>query len=376
MKIGIITFHWSDNYGAVMQVYALQQHLISAGHDVCVIDYRPPGIVKNTPLLKRIVGKSLTTCLRKWAVLIRTFRFEKFRKTALKLSPVQVVDVLGLNRVSEGFDILITGSDQVWNPKFLANQRSFDAYFLNFGPDSAKRISYAASIGHSSIKTVEPWKAVLAEKLKAMDAISVRENTGSTIISDITGENRPVIVADPTLLLDKDAHRNRTSRKKRHTKKPKLFSYILHKADLEAEPVIQSVAKEFGLAVSRCSFVDESLLNTKSYLSPDQWLSCIDEANFVVTNSFHALVFCLIFHTPFAVISVKGDKSTMNTRVTELLDRVSLKERLLSSGMVDLALLSQKINWDKVDNEIDIFKKDSESFLEKNLQYQYSSNLI
>lgn len=151
-KIGILAFHWSDNYGAVLQAYALQSFIQSYGYKCEIIDYLPPR--KN--FLHRLISRSIKKQIEKFSLYIKHLKFEAFRNNFLSLSVNSFFSSNALNkRLQSEYFCVIVGSDQVWNPTFKsATKDFFKVYMLDF-PGSIKKISYAPSIGHSSKATID-----------------------------------------------------------------------------------------------------------------------------------------------------------------------------------------------------------------------------
>jgi hypothetical protein len=361
MKIGITTFQWSENYGAVLQAHALQFFLRERGHDVQIIDFRPPPSGSG---LRRWLSSSPRGCVRKWEANWKNLLFERFRKKHLVRTPEVFRSASELRKIADRFDLLITGSDQVWNPKWLAQSDGlFDLYFLSFAGSKARRISYAASIGHSDLSTLtDEWQQLLAAYMKKMDAISVREQSGVELVRQLCGRTDAVCVADPTLLLNR-AHYDQlagTSVKK----EPYLFSFILHGLEQDAASASRTAAEQLGLKIARCNAGKTGLHPEYTLPSPEGWLRNIRDAGFVVTNSFHCTVFCLIFHVPFVAVLIGGEIGSMNSRITGLLKAVGLSHRVVSPGAeISSGLVSEAVNWDGVDAALALMKAGAIDFL-------------
>ena len=350
MKIGIVTFQWADNYGAVLQAFALQTYLLAKGHEVEILDYRPP--IKKT-VLKKWVAKTPKKCLLKWEEVYKAGLFESFRKKFFKRTLTVFRTLVELTSVSDQFDILITGSDQVWNPKWLVQfDEHFEIYFLSFAGNKTRRISYAASLGHSRLDTMEvEWREILSEKLKQMDAISVREFSGVRLVEDLSGRTDAIQVVDPTLLLGRSQYEKIIQ--KPLTKSKKLFSYMLHGLDNDATVIIRQLVESYGSKIEFCNAKSYSFINGYVLPSPTRWLAHIRDAGCVITNSFHATVFCLIFHVPFFSMLIEGNNSSMNSRIIELLEAVGLQHRICSpSEQILDELIDESINWDNVDQRL------------------------
>jgi hypothetical protein len=197
-----------------------------------------------------------------------------------------------------------------------------------------------------------------------MDAISVREPSGIELVRELCGRTDAVQVADPTLLLDR-AHYDRLAGDA-GPKSGGLFSYLLHGLEQTAEPLVYEVAARNGWRVTHCNPQRKSFVSTSSVLSPAKWLRAIRDADFVLTNSFHGIVFCLIFHTPFAVVPISGHKSAMNNRLTELLKAVGMDERITANIEVSHELTKTFINWPGVDQHLTAMRDRAIAFLSHN----------
>jgi hypothetical protein len=347
MHIGITTFQWSDNYGAVLQAHALQSVLQQAGHQVEIVDYRSMKAVFG---LRRWLSLSPQGCLKKWETNRKKHLFEKFRRRYLHRSLEVFHKVSDLQMLADRYDLLITGSDQVWNPTWLAQVPGYEElYFLSFAGSSTRRIYYAASLGHAETATIdEKWKRILKEKLNAMDSISVREQSGINLVRMLCGRDDAVQVVDPTLLLGRDHFEALSSAPRQQP--AYLFSYMLHGLDHEAGPSIECISDSLGLQIVRCDARKSSLHKRYELPSPAGWLGRINHAGFMITNSFHGVVFCLIFHTPFIALLLGGSMGSMNARIVDLLDAVGLSKRILSPGQpIPGDMLNEAIDWNQVD---------------------------
>ena len=359
MKIGIATFQWSDNYGAVLQAYALQTFLVDREHDVQIVDYRSR---LSIPFLKKWLSASPRGCLLKWEANWKKYLFERFRQQHLACTTEVFYSGADLEKIKDRFDLLISGSDQVWNPRWLEQVDGFfDLYFLSFAGHKTRRISYAASIGHSNVSTLtDQWMEMMRERLLAMDAISVREASSISLIQDLTGRTDAVQVVDPTLLLNRSRYDALIGKSSIRNKC--LFSYMLHGVEHDAG----SVADSLNLLLINCNARNSKLHRGYQLPSPVGWLKEIRDASLVVTNSFHATVFCLIFHTPFITVLVDGAIGSMNSRIIELLEPLGLMHRIVSPcEEVSLDRYTDAIDWDRVDQKMTLMKAESVKFILK-----------
>jgi hypothetical protein len=214
--------------------------------------------------------------------------------------------------------------------------------------------------------TVE-WQQRLADGMRAMDAISVREQTGVELVRQLCGRTDAVCVADPTLLLDR-AHYNQLAGTSVQ-KQPYLFSFMLHGLEQDAVSVCRTVAEGLKLRVIRCNATKTGLHAGYTLPSPEGWLRTIRDAGFVVTNSFHCTVFCLIFHVPFVAVLIGGTIGSMNSRITDLLKTVGLSHRAVAAGVeLPAGIVTGRIDWESVDQAVASMRIGAIEFLEKYLE--------
>ena len=342
MKIGTITFHWATNYGAVLQSYALQQYLLSQNIETEIIDYIPARV----KLMERI----------SWIKNMRFSQFNKekyireFRRNELILSKKRFRNNKELFERSNKYDYIITGSDQVWNKGFTlyAEGKTTLSYFLNFAGDKCGRISYAASFGFD-VADADYIQAVENE-ISFFSNISVREETGLSILKQLKQSGS--VVCDPTLLIDKNIYEQLADRSTYSS--GKVFPYILHKKQHTAMNVFDTIKMLVG---------DNTTADCANKLSVYDWLKGIRDSDIVVTNSFHAVIFCLIFNTNFIVVPVNGSK--MNNRITTILNKVGLLEHFIETNERKTieSILNKKIDWEEVDKKVIELQKEGQNFI-------------
>lgn len=327
MKIAIITFHCSYNFGSVLQAYALQQVMMREGHSVSVIDYR--GRDFNQYRLMRIARPktmlNLITNYRKNAS--RKKNFQRFWRKRLNLtsSTYTYRNEIRLTELQADFDCFVCGSDQIWN--LDCTKGAVGPYFLEFA-GTKRRIAYAPSLGHISFRPRNFDEQRIRSLLDRFDAISVRECDSVAMFQPLSPVPIEVVV-DPTLLLCGDDWREISTR--RLLERPYLFLYILE----HSEELIESasaLAKESGLPVF---YVHERNLpftfeaHNLYGVGPEEFISLIDGARAVLTNSFHATAFSLMLGTPFRTFRTKNSF----VRMQELLTKLQMGDAL--SGEVD-----------------------------------------
>lgn len=358
MKIAVISsYAWikqANNYGALLQYYALQKYLSERGHDVYWIRFEGKTNIKR--FFKDIIRLSLHNNLKCFISSIRCHNsFMEFTKRNLNLSQEKYRTFEDIDQNPPLADIYITGSDQVWGGTSKEN-------YLCFVKDNAKKVAYAASFGKASIsdeqlEVVQPW-------IKDFKAVSVREDTGVEICKQI-GVNA-IHLLDPTLLLD--AIEYPTSKEKINNNY--IFGYFLNVNTLDSIrwDHINSFSIKQGLELKISAVQGSEYIFPEKYvvyLSPQEWLTNYRDAKYVVTNTFHGTVFCIIFHKKFVVIPQTGLSSLQNTRLLSLLHMLKLEDRVWKEG-VDLSeLISHEINWSRTDDIIKELRSKTDFFFQQ-----------
>lgn len=347
-RVGIMTFHWAANYGAVLQAWALQEYLMSIGLDAELINYVPKGY---EPTLKRCLrAKRPKRIISYYQEYRKEKHLETFRQKYLNRSMVRFDHKDQMKANPPRYDVYISGSDQIWNPYFTMNgQRGVTlSYYLDFAPSKATRVAFSSSFGLSDIP-VEMKQVILPELLK-YKRISTRENAGVDILKSmgINGE----LTADPTLLLEAASYRALIPTKAR---KGQLYFYCLHGHRSAVIDVVRkhAHAAQLCLAEDECKGVEE-------------WLSNIANADFVITNSFHGTVFCILFHIPFVAFEKKTGSKGMGSRLVTLLDAVGMSERFCASDELSERLKQLKevcIDWETVDSRVAKLRSAARNYL-------------
>ena len=326
-KIGIITFHSAHNYGAMLQVYALQKKINEYGKAE-VINYRNKEIDKNYRVL-RLSKKSPVAFVKSFVGSVLYFNknkkryksFNTFMKEKLSLTEIYHSEN-ELKKRPPCEEIYITGSDQVWNTKITNGLK--DSYTLNFGENKVKRISYAASVGNGNLTADEKKKFL--DKLSRIDFLSVREETGKKCLIDAGIKKDIKVVLDPTLIITKEEWEKEIENVKKEDG-DYILAYIVEEDDNYYE-ILNKLSKITGLKVIHFSKKNKQIDNVKASKyteGPLEFVSLIKNAKYVVCTSFHATVFSIIFNKKFWVIPHK----TTGSRVNDLLNGLNLKDRIV-----------------------------------------------
>jgi hypothetical protein len=362
MKIGIITFWWSeDNYGQILQCYALQKYLKNAGHDAYLIRYYPKNDYVKTPFLKKIthilnpvkVFKFLMTKKKifynKKEKMNNPRNFDEFRNQYIKQSEKIYYTYSELVQNPPEADVYAVGSDQVWNfhgNRLIKAKPQLRAFFLNFGNEKVKRIAYAASFGRDTVS--DDFLKEIKPLLKKFNYISVREKSGVAICRQ-GGVNNAEWTPDPTMLLNAEIYRllYKDNQIRNEYKKPYCLLYILGNECKFSINHIYLWAREKGLEIVYITGNAKHDTYKKLYATIPEWLYIIDNAEYVITNSYHCSVFSLIFQKKFGVICLNGKDSEMNNRFIAIFDLFKMRPRFINN---DINIMDTDIDWDKIDD--------------------------
>lgn len=350
-KVGIMTLHIGDNYGALLQCYALRNVINSfSGVQADVINYDPG---REYPCYQdQEVQENYLEKLRK---------FREFNEKFNGIKEPVFFDTDDERMLQ--YDYYITGSDQVWNTSFSFAK---SAYFLDFVPEGAKKIAYAPSIGMpiTSPKLRRDW---FEKNIPSFDWLSLREISYQGFLGEFTRKDIYSVV-DPTLLLTAKDY-DELCEGTKHPEGEYILLYFLkhdHKAPLLIS-LANMLSRKFNLKVvysfakvPSCVFKNES--ETFYYSDPREFVQAVKHAKIVITNSFHGTIFSLLYHRPFFTYLV----GSMSSRVMDLLTSVGLEERIvhgyrkLTDDMLD-------VDFNKADEVIKNRKDDSIKYLKKAL---------
>jgi len=303
-RVGVITMPRVINYGAILQAYGLCKTVADMGHECELIDYTYPNAFhlaskfQSRAILKRRLRSLLKrVCFTSELDKVRVRRFEAFLEGNMVFTDKTFRSVDELKSAPPVFDAYITGSDQVWNPKFVLDDPSF---FLQFAPRNAARIAYAASIALTEIP--EKFHAQYRKHIMEIGSLSLREDSGVRLVKKLTDRDSDLVL-DPSLLLDKNewsevavpfGERN-----------PYIVCYCLGGFQY-ARRLCQHIAKMTGYSVVHVwPQPYERLTSSMQCIydaGPAEFLGIFKGASFVVTNSFHGTAFAANFSKPFFTI--------------------------------------------------------------------------
>ena len=327
-KIGIITFYGAHNYGAMLQAFALNKFLINKNYDSFIINYFDKRIYNGYKVI-RPFSKNVLTSIKNLCYDFSNYKLKEeryinflaFSTNNLKLTSLckSKSDVVS---ISTQFDCLIAGSDQIWNVGIT--KKLSDIYTMNFAY-LGKKISYAASIG--DVRQIEENIKDFTKKISQIDKISVREKDAKIALEKII-DNKIDVVLDPTLLLKKEEWDGELSLISDVDEKY-IIAYMI-KTDEEYIKIVNELSEKAGLKVLHFEPKNSSYKNVlkSAYTSgPESFVSLIKNAEYVITTSFHATVFSIIFNKKFWVVPHK----TTGSRVTDLLAKLGISNRAVNT---------------------------------------------
>jgi hypothetical protein len=374
MKIGILTHYLHYGYGGVIQNYALQTVLKSLGHDAVTLRCaynKKVGIKLRirswlsmiAHIILRIDTRSITA---KQDVFV-TKEVEPFIREYINVTRENnSTSSFRRATIEEKCDALVVGSDQIWRRGFPYVKECY----LNFAQDlNVKKVAYAASFSQDEWEYDNEFTKVCKKLAERFDAISVREKSAVNLCKKYFGVDADFVL-DPTLLLEKEDYIELYKKNEVKREDGDLFTYVLDKTG-DKEAIINMISVKLGKKRYECMpqysttyFNIKNHPNECVYPPITQWLRSINEAELVVTDSFHGMVFCIIFNRPFFVL-VNEDRGA--ARFYSLLKLFGLESRIINK--IDDVDVISPIDWYSVNQIKKEWKEKSISFLKKALLY-------
>lgn len=366
MKIGILTYHRAENYGALLQAYATKTYLGSLGHEVSFVDYWPQYHIDYFKLFswRRFLAGSIQTKLAMltgitvWGIprYCRKRQLQRFMQQHLGLSPKPQYTHVGDK--TERYDAVIYGSDQIWRKQHLGGVEFDDWYFGSDNVQSGRKIAYAASMGKQ--ETTEKDDDYVKRMMQNFSHIAVRETSLQDYLYQLDVPS--AVVADPVFLLTKEQWlqlAQPTGKRKDYI----LFYNLLNTS--ESTRFAKALSKQTGLPVIEVTKRLSLLHIGGNYVrtaSVEQFLGLLSGARYVVSNSFHGVAFSLIFGKQFWAAGM-GEKAG---RVTSLLASVGIGQRYVETAFQP-ALLKDTVNYENVSVLLKTLVTSSEKYLKTSL---------
>lgn len=331
IKIGQITF-FKTLYGAILQCAALQYFCRTNKFECELINYSAYGLYRQKKWTKRLLSKCNEfldhnlVCRKRY---LRTIDFSKrnIHMTYKFSSEDELVK-------ADNYDVYIAGSDQIWNP---INSNGSSAYFLQFAPKSSMKIAYAPSFGVSSLSFEIQQK--YKEYLKTFDFLSARETQGATLIENLTGKKVPVVL-DPVFLLSAKEWRDIQSQN--YISRRYVICYLVGNNKTLRQMIESSASKIANELDAQIIWIGcPSYMRIKNPfdigwdIGPGEFINLIDNASYIITNSFHALAFSIIFNKEFLIVLPENEgnkEKSLNSRQLSLLKKLNMLDHLGIQG--------------------------------------------
>ena len=354
MKIGIISFWDSQsNYGQVLQCFAMQQLFKSLGHEPTHIKYRYAERTKPEKLrllFQAAFSGHLYSFLKLFVENRRAVnenpasgyavqadrKFDDFRERNILFTDSEY-SRSSLRSKPPRFDAYVCGSDQIWGVPS-------EEFMLQFAPKDAKCLSYAASMG--GLKFTNKYQQFLLKKyLKRFDYISVREQDGLDVLTNLGIKNAKVVL-DPTFMIPVETYRKLAVKPE---DEDYIFLYLLgNKTDIDVNRIFEWAASKnlkvvYALSQGRAGSI------TNVTPTVNEWLGLIDNAKYVITNSFHGMALSMKFQKQFMAVPLSGSYARMNSRIYGILDKFNLRDRCFDGS---LDKLTAPIDYDRVEQII------------------------
>jgi len=375
MKIGILTQPLVRNYGGILQAYALQIVLKRMGNEVLIIDmhYKKNWFLESFKSTIKIILNSLGLKLNKKQFIINPNlkQFNEIYKNNGFFINKSINKTKRINHIKNytdiaeyGFEAIIVGSDQVWRPEFSPNMPN---YFLDFLKEikGVKRISYAASFGVDYWKFNETETKTYSKLVQNFDAVSVREDSAIELCKKNMNVNA-TLVLDPTLLLSVDDYEKLIDKEECSVHNNSLFCYVLDDAP-DKKAIVEFLSMELNLIPNSIDMklkyksINKIDVDKSVYPSIGNWINGFKNSEYVVTDSFHGMVFSILFNKPFVVI---GNVDRGMSRFTSLLKLLQLESRLVFSlDQLSTDKINEPIDYIAVNEIITKEKKKSMEFL-------------
>ena len=361
-KIGILTFQKAINLGASLQTFALNKYINSLGKECETIDYSADKIAKSYKLIRICKPKKFVKNLIKLPENYKKKKlFNNFIEKNVKLSKEKYTKE-NISETNKIYDKFIVGSDQVWNYDITNDYN----YYLKFVDDNNKRYSYAASLGN--VDNIDKNKEVIEKELKKFDLITVREKSAIDKLKTSMNVDSKLVL-DPTFLLDKkeyvkiinkedkkeekENNNNNNNEENNENKEKYILVYFLQ------EPTVFDIAKKLkkltGYKIKAITgIVIPKNVNDVEFIKNsgvENFLSLLNDAEYVVTDSFHGVALSIIFRKNLKVV-LKKKNQHLNDRMTSILDLFNLKETIVDNDNTEDKKLIEKIDYKKSEGKI------------------------
>lgn len=348
MRLGILTFHHTTNFGATLQAYALSSFLQQQGHQVEFINYQPEKAI-------RLYRDTLYFKARKSEVpnnFIREMKMRWFISRKLAVNTKKYSTQEGLKKFDGHYDTVIVGSDEVWN---INSFRGVDtSYFLDFLPSKTRKISYAASFGGTT--SLGEHKSNIKNLIDDFSHLSVRDsNSVSLLKQECQRESKKVL--DPTFLINYDHLINQNKKSNEHI-------LIYGKPSTNTAGYIKDLSRKLGIPIVSIGYANREADINRIIVGPEEWLNYFSRARYVFTSFYHGTIFSILFKKPFTVFS--AEQKIIKLR--DLLDDLNLSHRIYSESTESQPNFSE-VDYETVFQTIQKRREVSQQYLIEGLRH-------
>ncbi len=369
-KVGLITFYESDNFGTCLQAYALCNAINNLGYTceiICFNRYENSPVRNNSKLETiKILGvkKIIDILLSKRIIENQKEKFRLFRAAYMHLSEQEYSSIRELEKTSKDYEAFIVGSDMVWS---WESRPFLDIYFLKFAP-MGKRIAYAPSFGNTEFN--EKMNEYYMQAIAGIDFISCRDRKGAEYIRNILGK-KCELVLDPTFLLEGDEWKKTFFLKKKKSLKRTVLIYMFGKIPPNTFKEIKKKVK----GKWEIRFIPEGFRqyccekkHGNAVFGPIDFLESYYNADMIITNTFHGLVFAMIFEKPFVLFHREGKEHwhQHEERMTSLLEQMGLSDRYLEVGD-ELKKEFFELDYTELKKKLEDMKSESMEYLKRSV---------
>ena len=371
MKLGLLTFHTAANYGAALQAYAFEKFLSDKGYDCEYINYVNASRAHEYSMTWHIwdslrhgkLTSAVAYMLGAPFMALRKKRFDRFYDKYLRKTKQVYKSSAEASQLNNCYDYFVVGSDQVWNPVCNGDDTAF---LLDFVKDDKKRVSYSPSFGLTEVDAAH--KEAYKENLNRFASIGVREKVGQKIVKELTGRDA-TLVLDPVLLLTKEQWMEVMPKKEK--KERFIFSYT--NRDSQMADFLKTgyeIGERKHYVLSRYTKPGDFLnknVRVKYYMSPEEFLWVVNNAEMIVSASFHCVAISIILNRPFVAITT-GDEGK-DERLLNMLRTLGLEDRILREGMTDEEVC-KPIDYESVNRRIEQMKEQSVNYIMNALKHK------
>lgn len=361
-KIGLMTWFSYDNFGSLLQCRATMETVKKLGYDIELVNYLPKDAYSKQKDYSTLIKEYSKKIIKKFFVKNKKLNINNMRlfRDNLKKSKITNTksELFLLNNV---YDAFICGSDQIWAPTCYDEN-----YFLSFVKEDYKKIADAPSIGLPVIEN-EFVKENMKTLISKFTHLSTREEQGAKIIENLTRKKAKVVL-DPTLLLTKEEW-------KQDMVDIKYSNYVLtyflgdnNKYYIESQKIAKNLGKRLLVIPTKSKYLSkkECLLDD---LGPKEFISLIDRADLVLTDSFHGTIFSINFHRPLIVFKRFTDNNlSQNSRIYNILEKLDLKKLIFDDNSGSIIDFNKSIDYNLIDKKLNILRNDSLEFLKTSLE--------